>query len=333
MRGGDDTVVGSGYSDEFIMGGGINRVDGGANTGTSPYNGNAGHDELIVYVANQAQADAVEADMLTPLSEGDDDRAAYLAGYEAKIASANGVDYIRNVESVSVHLWTDTNGNSIVDGVEGQYVRNIQFRTHVSGRQVSAPDATTDIDGQVLAEQWHFAWASGFGGDDWVIVEHRLSDSELQLMDKYQRGAWINLGDGNDVVAATNYGDNINVGKGLNWVNGGTNTGTTPNGNPASDVLEVNVASLAERDAVTWQVLKADATGEDGRAYAEGFRFKVVAPGEIDYLVNVEQLSVSVWNDLDGDGQRDYDTEVSGVVWVNLDPNAQGVILVGTPQG
>ncbi|MCC2955192.1 hypothetical protein LK542_06110 [Massilia sp. IC2-477] len=331
MLGGGDKVLGTGFSDEFIMGDGVNHVDGGPHAGSSPYGSGPGEDTLIVYVPNQAAADAVTANMLTPLSTGAD-ADAYAAGYEAKIVSGSQVDYIRNVEQVSVHLWTDTNGNGIVDGVEGTYLHNIQFRTHVSGRQVSAPGAPTDVNGQVLADQWHFAWASGFKGDDWVIVEHRLSSSELQLMNQYGRGAWVSLGDGNDVVAATIYGDNINVGKGLNWVDGGTNLGTTPDGFPAGDVLEINVATLAQRNAVTYQVLTAGMSGEDAHAYAEGFKFKVVAQDQIDYLVNVEQLALNVWNDANGNGQREA-SEITDQVWVTLDPNAQGIVVVGTPQG
>ncbi|MCC2974589.1 hypothetical protein [Massilia sp. IC2-476] len=331
MMGGDDTVTGTGFSDEFILGNGVNHVDGGANAGSSPYGSGPGEDTLIVYVPNQAAADAVTANMLTPLSTGADAQ-AYLDGYEAKIVSGSQVDYIRNVEQVSVHLWTDTNGNGIVDGVEGTYLHNIQFRTHVSGRQVSAPGAPTDVNGQVLADQWHFAWASGFKGDDWVIVEHRLSSSELQLMNQYGRGAWVNLGDGNDVVAATIYGDNINVGKGLNWVDGGTNLGTAPNGNAAIDVLEINVATLAQRQAITYQVLTAGMSGEDAHAYAEGFKFKVVAQDQIDYVVNVEQLALNVWNDANGNGQRE-DNEISEQIWVTPDLDAQGIVVIGMPQG
>ncbi|VXC14391.1 hypothetical protein [Massilia sp. 9I] len=330
MMGGNDTVVGTGFSDEFILGNGVNHVDGGANAGGSPYGSGPGEDTLIVYAPNQAVADAVTANMLTPMSTGAD-AVAFAAGYEAKIVSGNQVDYIRNVEQVSVHLWTDTNGNGIVDGVEGTYLHNIQFRTHVSGRQVAAPGALVDVNGQVLADQWHFAWASGFDGDDMVIVEQRLNADELALMNQYQRGAWINLGGGNDVVTTTAYGDNINVGKGTNWVDGGAQGGTAPNGNPVNDVLEINTVSLAERKTVSFQVLNASMTGEDGRAFAAGYQFKVMAPGETDYVKNVELLAVNVWNDANSNGQRE-ESEITEQIWVTPDLNAAGIVVIGTPQ-
>ncbi|WP_296944968.1 hypothetical protein [uncultured Massilia sp.] len=330
--GGDDTVQGTAWSDEFHIGAGSAWIDGGANGGTSPYNGQAGFDTLIVYARDMADAQSVTVTGLLPSATGADAQARAL-GYEAKVVHGNEIAYVRNLEVVAVHQWTDSNGNGIVDGAEGRYLFDVPFHASVGEIQVAADDPTRDAGGNPLAGQYFFAWIDGGAGSDNVDAWARLSDTVRARMDQYQRGAWIDLGAGDDAVTGTRYLDNIVGGRGTNWIDGGDDLGTTPDGGDAADMLEVYVGSVAERDAVAYTVLGAGSTGLDALAFQQGYRIKLVAAGgaEVDYLKNVENLKVGVWIDRDQDGVRDYDTEVADIVYRSFDPDAQGVVLVGTP--
>lgn len=148
-------------------------------------------------------------------------------------------------------------------------------------------------------------------------------------MAQHGRGAFFDMGDGDDVMVGTDHGDGFIGGRGTNWIDGGAQNGTYPDGNPASDSVDVYATSLAARDTISFQALSAGSTGLDAQAFGMGYQFKIVAGDEIDYVKNVEFLAVHVWTDKDNDGERDYDTEISDVRHFALDPNQQGVIVVG----
>jgi uncharacterized delta-60 repeat protein len=323
MRAGNDDVKGTGYSDVFIMGTGVNRVDGGANAGTLPGETAKGRDILNVYVANDAQAGAVSATVLTGAATGED-ATAFAAGYTVKVVNGAETDYLKNVESVNIFKWNDANGNGTRDANETSFVREILLATRVFETTVSATDATKTSDGRLLADVWHLANANGGNQDDSFNAATDVSATTQALMAKQGRGVWVDGGAGNDTLVGSAYGDNFIGGAGVNRIDGGANGGTDPNGNPASDTLEVFVANQAAADAVTVTALTAGMSGADGDAYAQGYRHKVVnGTAETDYVKNVEQLNIQIWNDKDGDGQRDFSSDAA----INEVTYARGVQL------
>lgn len=312
MGAGNDTVTGSAYSDNIVAGAGVNRVDGGANGGTTP-DGQRPSDTLEIYVADAAAGNAVQASALSAGSSGAD-LAAFNDGYQFKIVSAGATDYVKNVEAVNVFRYTDSDGDGQRDPGESQFHRQISLSVMVNEQQVNAADGTKDPSGNPLSTYMHLAWFNGSLGNDTVIVSSQLSASGLALLGAVGRGVFADLGAGDDTVTASGFGDNVTLGTGTNYYDGGANAGNDPQGHAANDVLEVYVSNITERDAVTLTTLTTGMPGADGAAYAAGYRFRVNSVNEVDYLVNVENVVVQVWNDLDQDGQRDYASDASNEV-------------------
>jgi uncharacterized delta-60 repeat protein len=295
MGAGDDTVTGSNYSDWFEMGSGVNYVDGGANTGSHPYGGE-GRDTLIVYARNQAEADAVSVVRLEAGMSGAD-ADAFAAGYEAKVVNGSEIDYIKNIENADVHLWTDNNGNGVVDPGEGRFQRGLEFRMNVSVTQLTDPEA--------LKTQFNLAWVNGTKLNDSFNAATDLPAGAKALMDQYQRGVYADLREGNDTFTGSDYGDSISAGAGVNRIDGGANQGTDPGGFAAKDRLDMVVASADAAKAVKVVALSAGMGGADQAAFDAGYTYKVDAGAEVDYVRNVERVDLQVWNDANGNGQRD----------------------------
>jgi hypothetical protein len=276
-------------------------VDGGANAGSHPYGGE-GRDTLIVYARSMAEADAVSVvRLLAGMSGADAD--AFNAGYEAKIVNGGEIDYIKNIENADVHLWSDTNGNGVVDGAEGSFLRGLEFRMHVGAQEVGANDPKT---------MWNMAWVDGTKLADSFNAATDLPDAAKALMDQYQRGVYADLKDGNDSFVGSAYGDNITAGAGVNRIDGGANAGTDPSGNPARDRISVFATSLDAAKQLQPVALSGSMTGADLDAFNAGYTYKLATGAETDYLRNVESIDVFAWNDANGNGLRDTG-EVTGI--------------------
>ncbi len=316
---GDDVFTGSAYGDHIDAGTGFNRIDGGANTGSDPW-GNRPQDYMEVYATTAEAAAAMRVVQLGAGSAGDD-LAAFQAGYTFKLERGAEHDYLKNIETVSISTWTDHNGDGVRDhGTEVTRSAVIDLAVRVGEEKVSATDPTKTESGADLASLMHFAWINGTGFGETVSASSVLSVAAQDLMTAHQRGVYIDAKGGGDTVMASAYGDVVVLGKGVNYLDGGTNLGLAPHGGPSIDMLEIYVATLAERDAVSFSALSASSTGDDAAAYAAGYQYKILAAGETDYVRNVEQFSVHVWNDVDGDGQRDYGptSEISDRIVVEL---------------
>jgi len=312
MGAGNDTITGSAFSDNIVAGAGTNRVDGGANGGTTP-DGQRPSDTLEIYVANAAAGNAATATVLDAGSTGAD-QVAFSEGYQFKIVSGDETDYVKNVEAVNIFTYADSNGNGMRDPGESQFLRQIPLSVMVNEQQVNASDATKDPSGNLLSTYMHLAWFNGSLGSDTVVVSSQLSTSGLALLGTVGRGVFADLGAGDDTITASGYGDNVTLGTGTNYYDGGANAGTDPQGNAAQDVLEVYVSNSSEASAVVLTALTTGMSGADGAAYDAGYRFRVNSVNEVDYLVNVERVTVQIWNDLDHDGQRDYAGDASNEV-------------------
>ncbi|MGB9990125.1 beta strand repeat-containing protein [Pseudoduganella rhizocola] len=312
MGAGNDTVTGSAWSDNIVAGAGINRVDGGANGGTTP-DGQRPSDTLEIYVATTADGNAATATVLDAGGTGAD-QVAFSEGYQFKIVAGGETDYVKNIEAVNIFTYADSNGNGQRDPGESQFLRQIPLSVMVNEQQVNASDATKDPSGNLLSTYMHLAWFNGSLGNDTVVVSSQLSTSGLALLGTVGRGVFADLGAGNDTITASGFGDNVTLGTGTNYYDGGANAGSDPQGNPAQDVLEVYVSNSSEASAVSLTALTTGMSGADGAAYDAGYRFRVNSVDEVDYLVNVERVTVQIWNDLDHDGQRDYAGDASNEV-------------------
>ncbi|GAB3469330.1 hypothetical protein GCM10027321_38560 [Massilia terrae] len=319
---GNDTFVGSAWGDTVELGRGTNYADGGANGGTNP-NGVMARDELDIYVAPGTTVSSLK--LTTGMSDATD-AAAFAAGYTYKIMAGAEIDYVKNIEVANIWNWTDANHNGQREGSEMSWYGRIPFSLVVD--EVT-PNSTLNTLPQM-------AWAYGGPGDDSFSVSANVSAATRALMGQYKAGAWIDMGDGNDVVVGSDYADNINLGKGVNKADGGANLPGNASGNQARDVLEMMVSSQAEADAVTSTALTADMSGADGAAYAEGYRFKIAnGTSEIDYVKNIEDVRVMIWNDLNHNGQRDYGTDANEVTFgrmITLVPDSPPS-FAGAPAG
>lgn len=299
---GADQAVGSDWGDHFVMGDGVNYVNGGADLGTNPL-GQPAEDGVETFVANGAQAAAVT---VTELAAGSGtDGTAYANGYRYKLVNGAETTYMRNVEWVSVNQWTDHNGNGVRDGGETSPARHIRISPTitVTAEDPGNPGHTTW--GQPLGQVYHLAQVNPGLANDTFDAETDLAPSALELMADYQRGAWVDLGGGNDIAAGSNWGDTFVMGAGTNYVDGRGNAGTDPAGNPARDTVDITVNSLAAADAVQVTALSAATDPLDQQAFEAGYTHKVVSGAETTYMRGIESVNVTVWNDSNGNGVRD----------------------------
>ncbi|MES2128830.1 MAG: hypothetical protein V4463_16295 [Pseudomonadota bacterium] len=311
MGAGNDTVVGSAYGDDFTPGEGTNFVDGGNNLGTFP-NGNPAQDTVQVYVSSQTQANAVTVAKLDGSATGAD-ATAFGNGYQFKVVNGSEIDYLKNVESFYVQLWNDANGNHQRDNGEVTLVKPVQLALTVNEIALDPNNPGHVQGGGLISEQMHFAWANGSQWNDSFNAATDVSSATLALMAANQRGLFGDLGAGDDTFVGSAYGDNVIPGLGTNYIDGGTNLGAQPFGGAALDVLEIYVANQAAVNAITSTVLNGSGSAADIAAFNNGYQYKIVAGSETDYVKNVELVSVQIWNDLNGNGQRDYGGEQNEV--------------------
>ncbi|MEI6601564.1 MAG: hypothetical protein WCN21_13875, partial [Comamonadaceae bacterium] len=161
-------------------------------------------------------------------------------------------------------------------------------------------DSSKTSWGAKLADQMYFALVNGTDADETFDAAADISQNTQTLMQSYGRGVAVRMGAGDDTVLGSAYGDNIAGGAGTNYIDGGDNYGTTPNGSKAFDVLDVYVPSGATPEntatavaAVTVIPLDGSSTdATDKAAKGAGYTFKVVAGSETDYIKGIEQINV-----------------------------------------
>jgi uncharacterized delta-60 repeat protein len=299
--GGSDTITGSAYADNINNGAGNEHVDGG--TQLSNQRG-------MVDVFNIQAATAAERDAVT-VALSDDPAYQYKVTYGA---GSSQVDYLKNVELINV--W--------VDGGASRFIQLAMTVGEIQG--------TGDLTGN-----WAYAYANGSPLGETFNAATDVSAATLALMAKDGRGIYADMGGGNDTVIGSQWGDQVTGGAGVNYIDGGANLGTGPDGNPGADVLQLFVATSAEAAAVTMTQLVSTMTGTDKAAFDAGYTFKVVSGNEIDYVKNMERYTISIWDDKDHDGQRDYANstdpanEVTFVASHDLVAPPVGATLVGVP--
>ena len=162
-------------------------------------------------------------------------------------------------------------------------------------------DPTRALDGTPLASLDYLVQVDGSARGEAFDSTQALSAANQALIAELGRGGRFDLGGGDDTLVGTAGADLVNGGTGVNRIDGGAGT----------DTLEIVVRSQAAADAVTLSALvpaagRATAADEDQAAYAAGYRFKAGnGDAGTNYLKDVEQVKVVLWNDRDGDGVRD----------------------------
>jgi hypothetical protein len=332
LRAGNDSFVGSNYGDIVLPGAGVNRIDGGANQGTDP-GGNPAHDILDIFVTSADAARAVHAVELSAGMSGED-LAAFNAGYVYKIVAGEEVDYVRGIELVDIAVWNDANGDGVQNAGEVNWAGRIGLALDIGELKPSATDPALEQSGTPFSEFNNFAWINGTQFADTVVATQLLSAAAQARMAEYGRGVSFDLLGGGDTVTGTQYGDMFVLGKGVNYLDGGAHQGSHPWGQ-SGDILDIYVGSQAELEAVQLVALTGTLSGLDAAAQAAGYQYKIVAGAEIDYVKNLEQYNVSIWDDKNGDGVRDYandaTNEVTGSVYIPIPDAAQATpaALVG----
>jgi Ca2+-binding RTX toxin-like protein len=287
MGAGDDTIVGSAYQDNINAGTGTNHVDGGDQ---GVWNGGTPRDNLAVTPLSQADFDALAVTELSSASTAAD-LAAFNSGYTFKVTSgAAETDYLKNVESVTAQFWNDVNGNGRRDSGETRS-KLVSLTVGIFEERADPANPGYLIDGGPIAEVSKLAHVTGTPFADTFDAGADLTATGRALMDSALIGMYIDTGAGNDIIKTSAYADQIIAGTGVNHIDGGAGV----------DTLDVYVTSQAAALAV--QTLSAASTGADAAAFAAGYLYKLDAGAEADYLINIEQVRVYLWNDKNGDGR------------------------------
>jgi hypothetical protein len=312
MGAGDDTIVGTDYQDNINAGPGVNHIDGGAQ---GFVDGGTPRDTLTVTSLSQANFDAFSVTELSSASTGAD-LTAFDSGYTYKVTSgAAETDYLKNVESVFTQFWNDLNGNGRRDSGETRS-KLVSLTLGIFEERLDPANPGYLIDGGPIAEASKLAYVTGTPFADTFDVGINLSATGRALMDSAQVGMTIDTGAGNDIIKTSAYADQIVAGTGVNHIDGGAGV----------DTLDVYVTSQAAALALAVQTLGAASTGADAAAFAAGYLYKLDAGAEVDYLINIEQVRVYLWNDKNGDGRVTHAAPGSAANEATL-----AITLVGNP--
>jgi hypothetical protein len=315
---GDDTITGSDYPDNIVGGSGTDSVDGGTQIAPT---GNKGQDvfEVRLVADNTTDANALLSRVkVLPTTSNEK------PGYQWKVVqrdSSNNivqVDYLKNIEAVNINVNSPTN-----QWLAGRW-QNIAL--NVGELRLDPTDSSKTQWGSKVSDQMHFAWINGTPSNEsfdytgnTILGAETVSVAGKAIMDQNKRGLWVDLGGGTDEAIGSPYGDSFNItGPGVRYIDGGLNEGNTPWGNRSIDTLDVFVSSRS--DAATIKVFPIDTNAalgtEEGVAKAKGFTSKVAitnSSGEIisilAYVKNIESVNVQIWTDINGDEQRQWDSD------------------------
>jgi hypothetical protein len=307
---GADTITGSDYSDNIVGGAGNDLVDGGTHLAPTDQRGQDIFEVRLV-AANVDEA----KNLLTRIKVLPSDN----ADYQWKVVQFNSdnvqtqVDYLKNIEAVSISVNTPTN-----QWLAGRWQT---IALNVNELRLSKSDSSLTEWNSKVSDQMHFAWVNGTATDESFDYTGATAGAESitaatkALMTQYKRGLWVDLGTGNDTVVGSPFGDNFNVTRastGVSFIDGGANEGTTPWGNRGADNMDVFVATRELAAGVTVTGLSATpATGSvEASAKDRGFTGKVMSGTTVlAYIKNIEYVNIQVWDDKNGDGQRQWDQD------------------------
>jgi Ca2+-binding RTX toxin-like protein len=275
---GDDNLTGTPFGDHFLAGAGNDYIDGGLNGGVDP--GNRTEDLLELRVASAAAAAAVQ---LTDLSNGGSaaDIAAFARGFTHKVvqpAAGGETDYIKGIEHVLIQ---------VSDGVNSL----------PGGRDIMLTFALTEVSGSgYRADERHFAQANGTEFADKFDPLTEISAATRALMDTYQRGIVVYGWGGSDIITGSPYGDELTGGDGIDYIDGGANSGTQLGGSaPAQDVLRLNVGNMDDMDAAAVTRLAGGGSAADTAAFNSGYTHKLsVGTMVTDYFKNIELVAIEM---------------------------------------
>lgn len=317
---GNDTITGTAYSDNIKGGAGVDKIDGGTHIAAA---GQRGQDVFEIDLVADDLANAQTLLNTVTISVSDD------KAYTWKVTTGTGAalqtDYIRNIEVVSVTV-RDASNNWLT----GKWVNTV---LNVGEIRLDKGDPSKTEWGTKLSDQHHFAWVNGTSVDESFdysgtnTAADTVTGPTKLLMDQYDRGMWVDTGAGNDTIVTSPFSDSIAIaGSGTKWVDAGDNLGKMPWGEKGRDEVEVFVASDADASNTQVVLLSAASTGGDKTAFDKGYAYKVQVGQDpvMAYLKGVERVNIQIWEDKNGDGQRQWDQnyELNEMTWVKQVPLA-----------
>jgi hypothetical protein len=197
------------------MGAGVNFVDGGLNLGTSSW---GGRDVIEVFITSQDERSGISVADLDG-SGSDQDIDAYTQGYTQKLMSTatSETTYFKNVEMVLIQLWTDANGNNVIDwnANEVNWVEQILTKPYVIPNS-PAPTLNSPSIGFV------FGTAS-----DETFIGNTIASQDFGIEpENLEFGVYVYGGRGLNTMVGTALNDTFGVEQiGSNLIDGGADEG------------------------------------------------------------------------------------------------------------
>jgi hypothetical protein len=126
-------------------------------------------------------------------------------------------------------------------------------------------------------------------------------------MSTNQRGLYVRLGAGDDTATGSGFGDNFDMGLAPTTWTVGPMRARRPGAPRPADTLDVFVADSTAASAVSGDGTERIVHGSrPGTAFNSGYTAKVSAGAETDYIKNIENVNVQIWNDANSNGQKDW---------------------------
>ena len=321
---GNDKITGTDYSDNIVGGAGDDEIDGGTQLALT---GTRGEDvfEIKLTASNQTEANALLARVKVLPSEK--------AEFQWKVVQVNAsnvvveTDYLKNIETVRINVQQTTNNQWLAG-------KTVYVALNVGEIRVNSSDSTKTDWGGKLSDQNQYAWVNGtsageekFDYTGSTVGADTVSASTKVLMVRDKKGVSIDMRGGSDTAIGSPYGDYFSIvatDTGVDYYDGGDNLGTTNWGSNAQDNVDVFVES-SEVAATISTVKLVQSTSQvatdDSRAFDAGYTFKILkGTTTLAYLKNVERVNVQIWDDKNGDGNRDYQSEVTYLSGTDLIP-------------
>jgi hypothetical protein len=309
---GNDIITGTDYSDNIVGGTGNDLVDGGTQISPSDQRGQ----DVFEIRLTAADPDAAKA-LLSKIKvlPSTDSNYTWMVQRYNDAGTPVETDYLINIEAVQINVSHPTTNQWLAG-------RWQPIALNVNELRLSKTDPTLTEWNSKVSDQMHFAWVNGTASNEsfdytgTTVGADTISAATKALMTQNKRGLWVDLGTGNDSVVGSPFGDAFTVTQssstGISFIDGSENEGTTPWGNRAIDNLDVFVANRTLAAGVTVTTLSASpAVGSpEATAKARNFTSKVKSGDTIlAFIKNIEYVNVQVWDDKNGDGQRQWDQD------------------------
>jgi hypothetical protein len=125
-------------------------------------------------------------------------------------------------------------------------------------------------------------------------------------MSTNQRGLYVRLGAGDDTATGSGFGDNFDMGLAPTTWTVGPMRARRPGAPRPADTLDVFVANSTAANAVTVTQLTSGMSGADATAFNGWVHRQGHGGSDTNYIKNIENVNVQIWNDANSNGQKDW---------------------------